>query len=818
MSATEIPATDLPIASAGAINHPGNDGAGNGDAPDGKGRPVVRPADGAPLVFAIGGMDCADCARGIERAVAALPGVAASTVAFGTATLTVTPAAGAVMPPARVVAVVGRAGYTATPRDAGRRAPAAMAPWRDRRLLPTLVAAVSWAVAVTLGWAGAPGWAVTAVYGAGIAVGGWRVARAAVSSVRARRLDMNALMTLSVLGAAALGEWAEGAMVVVLFGLGGALQALTLDRTRGAIRALMDLAPPTALLVRDGVEATVPAADLALGDLIRVRPGARVPADGRIVEGAGALDQRAVTGESIPADKGVGDEVFAGTTNGPGSLLVAVTRPASDSTLARIVHLVEAAQGSRAPSQLLVDRFAAVYTPAAIAFAAALAVGGTLATGDAGTWVYRALVLLVIACPCALVISTPVAVVAAIGAAGRRGVLIKGGAALETLGRARVVAFDKTGTLTPGHPTVTDVLPLPGAGLDANGLLGLAAAVEALSEHPLARAVVGHAQERSVPLAPARAFAALPGRGARARVGADDLDVLVGSPRLLDEVGVAADGFGGAARRVAADLAVAGRTPLIVLLNGGDGPPRPVGVLALADGVRPGAAAAVARLRALGVRHVAVLTGDTAATGTAIATAVGADEVRAELLPAEKATAVMDLRAHHGSVVMVGDGVNDAPALATADVGIAMGVAGTDAALEAADVALMADDLNGVAVALTLSRRATRAIRQNIVLSFAIKALALALGAFGAIDLWVAVAADVGTSLVVILNGMRIGSGEATENTAGDRRWERPRGVVTLVGDQTGSYWPPMTAVNGDGLDSRGVPSWGDPIGEGLGA
>jgi len=493
---------------------------------------------------------------------------------------------------------------------------------------------------------------------------------------------------------------------------------------------------------------------------VRVRPGERVPADGVVVVGASAFYQSAITGESIPVDRVPGDAVYSGTLNGQGSLVVEVTRPAADSTLARIIHLVEEAQGSKAPSQATVDRFAAVYTPLVIAAAAALALGGWLVADDPRTWVYRALTLLVIACPCALVISTPVAIVSAIGTATRKGVLVKGGAALEAAGAARVVAFDKTGTLTEGRPRVVAVVARNGGEGPEREVVALAAAVEALSEHPLGRAIVAFARHEGIAWPEARDFTAEPGRGARAVV--DGRLVTVGSARWAREaVGLLA----GPLAEAVADIAAAGQTPLIVTVDG-----EAVGAIAVADTPRPEAAEAVASLRAAGIPHVAVVTGDTRATGSAVAAAVGADETLAETLPADKAAAVAALRRAHGPVVMVGDGVNDAPALAAADVGIAMGLRGTDVALEAADMALMRDDLSALAGVVRLSRRTTRVIRQNLALSLLVKVVALALAAVGLVGLWAAVLADMGTSLLVTLNGMRLARNETEQ---GDRGADR---------------------------------------------
>lgn len=713
--------------------------------------PVLSPA----MRFRVSGMDCADCALSIERAVAALPGVGSARINFGAATLTVVPGQGATLPAEDVAASVARAGYHAT-LDVGAIAEKA-AWWRDTRLQWVLLAAGLWLLASALAFTGAADVLVTPLFAGAILSGGWPFARAAWQSIQARRLDMNVLMTISASGAALLGEWGEGAAVVVLFAIGGALQARTLERTRGAIRDLMALSPATAALVdTSGAESRVAVEAVAIGDLVRVRPGERIPVDGVVVEGVSAVDQSPITGESMPADKAEGDDCFAGTVNGPGALLLRVTRASTDSTLARVIHLVEEAQGSKAPAEQIVDRFASIYTPVVIVGAVLLALGGALLTDDPRMWIYRALALLVIACPCALVISTPVSIVAAIGAASKRGILIKGGAALEAAGSARVVALDKTGTLTIGRPDVVAIVPLKKGGLDRRGLLQIAAAVEAMSEHPLARAISQRAREEKIQAPPAEGFQAFPGKGASARV--NGRHVVVGSMRLARDLDLA-----GTAERPSAlmrameRLAAEGSTPLFVASSADPGASLlPLGVIAVADRVRPHAAEAIARMRQAGIKHIAILTGDTWATGEAVAREVGADTVYAELLPEEKAFAVKALRQLYGPVVMVGDGVNDAPALATADTGIAMGAAGTDVALETADIALMGDDLLGVAEALRLSRRTTAIIRQNIVVSFLTKLVALVLAAFGFVNLWVAVAADLGASLAVTLNGMRL--------------------------------------------------------------
>ncbi|MDQ3657263.1 MAG: cation-translocating P-type ATPase, partial [Chloroflexota bacterium] len=645
---------------------------------------------------------------------------------------------------------VDRAGYTATLREEGSlRSVARASWWRNRKLIPTAVALVLWIAAMIALHLVDQQRLSVALFLAAIAIGGYTIARAGLLSLRTRRLDMNMLMTISVIGAAALGDWSEGGLVVVLFSIGTTLQAITFDRTRSAIRGLLDQAPDEALAIRNGLEITVAAADLDIGDIFRVRPGDRLPADGEVIEGASALQQAAITGESMPVEKGVGDPVFAGTLNGGGTLLVRVTKPVAESMLANIVHLVEEAQAAKAPSQQLVDRFAAVYTPIVVAIAALIAGYGWLFADDAGSWVYRSLVLLVIACPCALVISTPVSIVSAIGAATRMGILVKGGAALEEMARIRTIAFDKTGTLTIGRPSVVSVVPF-GNETEAS-VLTRAAAIERQSEHPLARAIVARALHDNLQVPIVVAFGSVAGRGALATVGGARL--AIGSERLLTDHSIGADDLA-AVRRLAEEYGAKGQSVLTLVRideRGGT----VLGAIVVADRIRSGARPAIERLRASGIRSVAMLTGDRVIVANAVAATVGVDEVRADLLPDQKSQAIASLQAL-GPVAMVGDGVNDAPALAAADVGIAMGIGGTDVALESADVALMRDDLSTLASLVHLANRTLTIIRQNVALSMLTKVLALGLGAFGFVNLWIAVLVDVGTSVIVTLNGLRL--------------------------------------------------------------
>ncbi len=730
----------------------------------------VAEAQPTTLRFRLEGMDCAECAEGLAGVVRSLPGVTEAEVNFVGATLTVT-FEGANDMVTAVTRAVARAGYTARlesgePTKAPPRLGFADFLFRRRRGQRTLASGAALLLGVLFSVFPLPQVVSIIFYAVAIAIGGYDVARSAIGSLRTtRNIDLNLLLTVAVIGAAAIGQWAEGAVVVVLFSLGSTLEAFTLDRARDAVRRLVELSPQEALLIHGDHEERVRVEALQVGDQVRVRPGERIPADGEVVEGSSAVDESPITGESIPVDKGPGDRVFAGTVSGYGALVVRVTQRVSDSALARIVRLVEQAQAQKAPSERFIDRFARIYTPLVITIAALIATIPPLLTGQpAVTWIYRALVLLVIACPCALVISTPVTIVSALGRAARNGVLIKGGNYLEAAGRLNAIAFDKTRTLTVGEPVVTDVLPLNGRSEEE--LLNLATALERNSEHPLAQAVVREAWHRGLAPAPAADFVALPGRGARGRV--EGRTLLIGNRALLGEYFT----FAAETDDLLLRLEEQGKTVFILgRMDDGDGGGDAtslgtgevtsplLGAIAVADTVRPESPHAVRALREAGLGHIVMITGDNLATAGAIGRQVGVDAVRANLLPEQKVEVMESLLAEYGRVGMVGDGVNDAPALARATVGIAMGAAGTDAALETADIALMGDDLSKVPFTLRLSRRALSIIRQNIALSLLIKALFVALALVGIATLWGAVFADVGTSLIVILNGMRAGRG-----------------------------------------------------------
>ncbi|MDZ4170428.1 MAG: heavy metal translocating P-type ATPase [Coriobacteriia bacterium] len=688
----------------------------------------------------------------MSASVARIEGVLSADLNFASATLLVEydPAAA---PLARVVSVVESTGHGIAPLDdQGETSPVPARPWLDRHLagVAALGSGVFSAVGALLGVMGASDLASSIAFAIAILFGGLLIWRRAVVSLRARVLDMNVLMSVAVVGAVALGEWGEAATVFFLFCVGGLLESRSLERTRRSIRDLMDLSPATARVRRGEALVQIGASEVMIGETVTVRPGERVPLDGDVVAGFSAVDESAITGESIPAEKTLGDRVFGGTLNTSGLIEVRVTALAADSTLARIVHLVEEAQASRAPSQRFIDRFSRIYTPTVIVLAALVAVVPPLLGAIAGIegistaeWVNRALVVLVVACPCALVISTPVSIVSGITRATRDGVLVKGGVFLEAAAKVRAVAFDKTGTLTAGVPEVRRVVA--SGPLGEGGVLAVAAALEFNSSHPVARAVVRAAQSRNITWSEAGAFTETPGLGVSGVV--DGVHYAICSPVRALEI---AEPEASTVQTVAA-IEDDGMTVLVVV-----GSQRIVGLIAVADTVRPEGRAAVEALRRGGIEHLVMLTGDNDRVARAVAEHAGLSEFRARLMPEDKTAAVSELANRYGTVAMVGDGVNDAPALAAATIGIAMGAAGSDTALETADVALMRDDLSALPGFFALGRRTMRVIAQNITASILIKVVFLALALTGQATLWMAVFADTGVALLVILNGMRL--------------------------------------------------------------
>ena len=582
---------------------------------------------------------------------------------------------------------------------------------------------------------------------AGIAIiaGGYEVGGKAWRSIRSLTLNINFLMTVAVIGAVIIGEWTEGAVVIFLFAVAEMIEARSLERARSAVRSLMELTPEVASVMRGGVWREVSVADVARGESIRIRPGERLPLDGTVTEGSSSVNQAPITGESTPVAKVRGDRVFAGSINERGTFDYDVTHVSSESTVNKIVQLIEKASANRARAERFVDRFARYYTPLIFGLAILAALAGPLAFGGTwGEWIYRGLVLLVIGCPCALVLSTPVTIVSGLAAAARRGILIKGGTYLEIGRTLRGVALDKTGTLTEGRPKITDVLPLDGH--DPHHLLHLAAAIEVRSEHPIASAIVAahelaHVDEPDVPIT---GFASITGKGVGAVV--DGQIIYVGNHRLAHDLGVCTPAVEDLLNRLESD----GKTTVVVMTDTAT-----LGVIGVADSVRQSTIRAVEELHRLGLR-TAMLTGDNAMTAQRIAEKVGIDDVRADLLPEDKIAALTELQKRYGAMGMVGDGINDAPALAQADIGFAMGAAGTDVALETADVALMEDNLEKLPEFIRLSRRTISILWQNIYIALGIKLVFFVLAMYGEATLWMAVFADMGASLIVVANGLRL--------------------------------------------------------------
>jgi len=583
------------------------------------------------------------------------------------------------------------------------------------------------------------------LYGLGILTGAWFVLPRAFLAIRRFQPDMNLLMTISVVGAAAIGDWFEASTVAFLFSVSLLLEKWSVGHARRAVETLLDLTPPMArLLDSHGHQKEVGPDQVPIGSKLLVKPGERFPLDGRVTQGNSYVNQAPMTGESLPIAKSVGDTVFAGTINGDGALEIQSTKTAGTTTLAHLIQMVSEAQSRRSHSEQWVERFARIYTPLVLALALAIFVIPPIVFGgNWHDWFYRSLVLLVIACPCALVISTPVSIVAAIAAAARQGVLIKGGAFIELPGRLKAIAFDKTGTLTHGKPSVVSMVPLNGHSEEE--LLERVSSLESRSEHPLGNSILVHAKAKNIQIREVEDFQIIPGKGATARL--DGKVFWLGSRRYLEERGQATE-------ELLVNLDSLSQQGVTFVVVGNEH--HICGYVALSDTVRPDALNAVRELRDLGITPIVMLTGDNVATARMIAQAVGVDEVQADLLPAEKVTAIESLVSRYHSVAMVGDGVNDAPAMARSSLGIAMGAAGSDTALETADIALMSDDLSRLPWLVRHSRRTLDIIRTNIIFALGIKILFVILTLFGFASLWAAIAADMGASLLVIFNGLRL--------------------------------------------------------------
>ncbi|WP_456318798.1 heavy metal translocating P-type ATPase [Belnapia arida] len=704
----------------------------------------------ATLRYRVEGMDCPSCASKIETAVGRVAGAEDIRVNYGTQILAFR-LDEAATPRSAIEDQVRKLGYAIAPVEGPRviagepgaaepevRSPVRQRWWRGAKaqLAAVLGGLTAVGFAASLVAPALDHWAYLPAALFGLAFFG----RKAIAAARAGSpFSIEMLMSIATVGAIAIGAASEAAVVVFLFTIGELLEGVAAGRARAGIEALGALVPKTALLVENGTAREVSAARLKVGDLVLVRPGDRVSADGEVVEGASEVDESPVTGESVPVSKAEGTPVFAGSVNASGALQVRVTKPASDNTIARIIRLVEEAQEAKAPTARFIERFSAVYTPIAVSIAALVAVAPPLLLGaDWDTWVYRGLALLLVACPCALILSTPAAIASGLAVGARRGLLVKGGGALETIGRVRTVAFDKTGTLTEGRPRVTDVLVLTGS---ERTMLGLAAAVENGSSHPLGRAILERAAADGIPLRPAKDSRTIPGKAVEAVVTGKQ--VSVGSPShasaqapLPADVKQAVGGWEGE-----------GKTVVVVSVDGS-----PIGLVAVRDEPRADAAAGIRALRDFGVRPV-MLTGDNPRTGKAIAAALGLD-VQAGLLPEDKLREIGVLK-ERAPVAMVGDGINDAPALAAASVGIAMG-GGTDVALETADAALLNSRVVDVAALVGLSRATLANIHQNVAIALGLKAVFLVTTVIGVTGLWPAVLADTGATVLVTINALRL--------------------------------------------------------------
>ena len=697
----------------------------------------AKISSGSSCSFTIEDLDCPDCAAKVERNVAEMPGVKQARMDFMRLRLS--------------VEFEGKADREAVQQKVKSLGHRALPVTKDvssgikrTQLLLCVISGILVAAGMVFHHTGSPDAVTIPLFLMAMVTGGYYVVRKALIAVRNVSLDMNFLMTVAVIGAGILGEWNEGAMVIFLFAVANLLESYSLDKARNSIRKLMDMSSKKVLVRRNGTEVLMGVDEVEIGEIVIIKPGSNIPLDGEIVSGTSSVNQSAITGESMPVDKAVGDEVYAGTLNQQGALEVRVTKYVADTELQKIIHLVEEAQAQRAPTQNFVDRFARYYTPIVVGIAVLLAAAPPLLFGAPfAVWFYRALVMLVIACPCAMVISTPVTIVSGLARAAWGGVLIKGGVYLENAGKIRCMALDKTGTLTLGQPEVVDVMTFNG--VDKRLLLAVAGAMESRSEHPLAAAIVSYAGKAGVEFDPVSDFEALPGKGVKAKV--NGREYFLGSHSMFEEMGICDE----SAHDTLTDIEKSYRTAILV-------GSREVlfGIFAIADQIRDSASDVVSALKKNGIQHTVMLTGDNRLTAQAIGEQIGIDEIGAELLPEDKVRAVKALREKYQDVAMVGDGVNDAPALAASSMGIAMGAAGTDAALETADVCLMADDLTRLPFLIKLSKKTLRIIKENIAMAIGIKAVFMGLAIPGLATLWMAVFADMGASLLVIFNGLRM--------------------------------------------------------------
>lgn len=681
-------------------------------------------------IYRLENLSCTSCAAKFEKNIRGLPNIKSVDLNFGASKLTID---GEVS-----IKALEKAGAFDHIRVYSEKQKIKVVPFYQRRqtiettfsLLLLLVGIIiSFQTSETDSWA-------IALFVGSMAIGGYHMFWTGLKNLGAFQFDMKTLMTIAIIGAVIIGEWREGAVVVFLFAISEALESFSMNKARQSIRSLMDLAPARAIIQRAGELMELDTEDIHIGDILIVKPGQKIAMDGTVLRGQSAVNQAAITGESLPAVKSVGDEVFAGTLNEEGALEVTVTKRVEDTTIAKIIHLVEEAQAEKAPTQKFVDQFAKYYTPAIIVIAFLVALVPGFVTGNWELWVYQGLAVLVVGCPCALVVSTPVAIVTAIGNAARQGVLIKGGIYLEETGQIKAIAFDKTGTLTKGYPEVTDVLA-QGA-ITEEELLKLAASVETMSQHPLARAII----KKAAYTYPSENFNSVTGKGAYATV--DEEIIYVGSLAWAENKGLRIP-------EKARKLQESGKSVTAVFSE-----TVLLGIIAVADAIRAESPSIINQLKKMGITQTIMLTGDHPSTATAIAEEIGITDVRAGLMPQDKLTAIKELKKQYGHVAMIGDGINDAPALAASSIGIAMGGAGTDAALETADIALMADDLEKLPYTIRLSRKTLRIIKENIIFALGLKILALLLIIPGWLTLWIAIFADMGATLLVILNALRL--------------------------------------------------------------
>lgn len=705
---------------------------------------VAAAGDGASLissqavVYRVHGMDCSSCAKSLEKHMKSLPAVKDVVVNFSTGKMQLVQEG---LEDEAIVKEVAKAGYTAMPLSKRANKQAQPSDRTGERL--TIISGVLLVLGFLGSYTSVSPLLITILYALAIIAGGYRPARSAFYAIKSGSLDMNVLMSVAAIGAALIGEWLEGATVVWLFSIGNLLQTKSIEKTRDSIRNLMDLAPPEAWVKQGESLSRVPVEDIGLGAVIVVKPGEKIPLDGIIVQGTGSVNQAPITGESIPVDKLVGDSVFAGSVNENGSLEIKVTKLVEDTAIARIIHLVEEAQEKKAPTQAFVDKFAAIYTPVVLIMALAVIVIPPLfAWGTWGEWFYKGLELLVVACPCALVISTPVAIVSAIGNAARNGVLIKGGTFLERAGVISAIAFDKTGTLTEGKPQVAQVMEVQGSEAE---VLEIAKTIEERSSHPIAQAIIQYANAKNIAALAGEDFQAIVGKGAEATINSQKY--YAGKPALFEELGVDLTAY----KEKVQALQSEGNTLVIVGTSQAI-----LGMIAVADTIREITVSAISKIKAAGINEIVMLTGDNSGTAQKVAKQTGVSRYFAELMPQDKVEAVKALQKEGKVVAMVGDGINDAPALATADLGIAMGGAGTDTAMETADIVLMADNLEKLPHTVNISRKALQIIKQNIWFSIIIKLVALVLIFPGWLTLWLAVLSDTGAALIVILNSMRL--------------------------------------------------------------